>query len=284
MLKKILHVIGVVVKSFIRGCVVALLILNMIMIVNVAQMMNDLDAKTDIMASAFIEYHKITVESLSLILKSQIMTTELVGDLQKYIYEKAKTIDEEIAEKITLPNFMDLVKANVVIVNISKGCSGSGTMFEFEGKIYILSAGHLDDPDDTFFVKEGNDYRAIELVKVNHKVDLALFEYVGEYNDLTIAKLANEEPKVGDTVWAIGNPAMLEDAITSGTLVRKLGFSYLIDAKIYYGSSGGGLFNVKGELIGVNVAMVGVQDYMLGMSVNLSTIKAFIRGRIPSEV
>lgn len=284
MIKKILHVIGVVVKSFIRGCVVALLILNMIMIVNVAQLMNDIDAKTDIMAYAFREYHKVTIESMTLLLKSQIATTELVGELRKYILEKSKTIDAEIADKQMLPNFMDLVKANVVISNITKGIYGSGTMFEFEGKTYILSAGHLDDPTDTFFVVEGNDYRAITLVKVNHKVDLALFEYAGEYTDLIIAKLSNNEPKVGDRVWAIGNPAVLEDAITSGTLVRKLGFGYLTDAKIYYGNSGGGLFNVKGELIGVNVAMMGVQNYRLGFTVNLSTIKAFIRGRIPSEV
>ena len=180
----------------------------------------------------------------------------------------------------TLPNFQNLVRANVLIVNITEGCSGSGTTFVMNGKTYILSAGHLGELTDTFFVKERDEYRAINMVRVNHDVDLALFEYVGAYCDLTIAPIAVEEPKVGDRIWAVGNPAMLEDAITSGTLVRKMGFMYLIDAKIYYGSSGGGLFNTKGELIGVNVAMIGVPRYTLGISVNLSTVKAFLLGRI----
>lgn len=180
----------------------------------------------------------------------------------------------------TLPNFEKLVRANVMIGNVTQGCGGSGTTINMNGKTYILSAGHLGEFTDTFFVKERDDFRSIKMVRQNKDVDLALFEYVGEYCDLTIASIATEEPKVGDRIWVVGNPAMLEDAITSGTLVRKMGYSYLIDAKIYYGSSGGGLFNVRGELIGVNVAMIGVQNYVLGCSVNLRTVKAFLLGNI----
>ena len=243
MIKKILHFINVFVISFIKGSIVALLIFNMITIINVSKLMNDLDRKTDVIVSAMQEN-----------------------------------------QTPTLPNFENLIRANVVIINSTQGCGGSGTTINYEGKTYILSAGHLDDPSDTFFVKERDEYRSIKLIKVNHEVDLALFEYVGEYCDLTIAPIAVEEPRVGDRIWAVGNPAMLEDAITSGTLVRKIEFTYLIDAKIYYGSSGGGLFNTNGELIGVNVAMIGVQNYMLGKSINLRTVKAFILGNIPSDI
>jgi S1-C subfamily serine protease len=184
----------------------------------------------------------------------------------------------------TLPNFENLVKANVLIINETKGCAGSGTNIVMDGKVYILSAGHLDDPTDTFFVREGAVYRSIKLVKVNHGVDLALFEYMDKYADLSIASIAVVEPKVGDRVWTIGNPAMLEDAITSGDLVRKIKIYYLIDAPIYFGSSGGGLFNTKGELVGVNVALTGVGTYTLGMSVNLQIIKNFLLGKIANEI
>jgi S1-C subfamily serine protease len=240
---KVFKVIVNVVRVLIKTLFVAVMVLNMVMIVGVAELITDIDAKTDTMAQAFMNY-----------------------------------------QKTTLPNFENLVRANVYIVNVTQGCAGSGTTINVDGKTYIVSAGHLDDPTDTFFVKQGDEYRPIKLVKVNHEVDLALFEYVGAYCDLTIAPIAVEEPRVGDRIWAVGNPAGLEDAITSGTLVRKMNFSYLIDAKIYYGSSGGGLFNTKGELIGVNVAMVGTGTYLLGMSVNLRTIKAFILGNIPSDI
>ena len=209
-----------------------------------------------------------------------------VGVLMQDLDQKTDTIVSALQEQKvpTLPNFENLTRANVVIVNLTQGCSGSGTTINVDGKTYILSAGHLDDPTDTFVVKEGELYRPIKIIKVNHAVDLALFEYIDKYCDITIAPIAVAEPKAGDAVWAVGNPAMLEDAITRGTLVRKMGISYLIDAKIYYGSSGGGLFNTKGELIGVNVAMVGTGTYLLGMSVNLKTIKAFIAGNISSEI
>lgn len=241
--KTVFRVVVNVVRILINALFVAVMVLNMVMLVGVAQIMTDLDAKTDVIVSSMQE-------------------------------KKAPT----------LPNFENLVRANVVIINLTKGCSGSGTTINVDGTTYILSAGHLDDPTDTFVVKEGELYRPIKIVKVNHAVDLALFEYIDKYCDITIAPIAVEEPRVGDAVWAVGTPAGLEDAITRGTLVRKMGISYLIDAKIYYGSSGGGLFNTKGELIGVNVAMVGTGTYLLGMSVNLKTIKAFITGDISSEI
>ena len=191
-----------------------------------------------------------------------------------------------VNDKTILPNFEQLIKTNVLIVNETREIMGSGTTITIDGKIFILSAGHLDDPTDIFFVVEGNERRPIILVKVNHGIDLSLFKYVTEsdYDNLVTAKIAKEDSKCGDSVWAIGNPAGLEDAITRGTLVRKTGIHDLIDAKIYHGSSGGGLFNTRGELIGVNVLLVGFGDYCLGSSVNLDTINNFLSGAIESEI
>lgn len=237
---------------------------------------------------------RVVIQTLKLLIKTIaviviILNMILLADVSRLMTEldtKTDTMVSAIQENRvpTLPNFQNLVRANVVIINTTRCCVGSGTTINVDGKTYILSAGHLDDPTDTFFVKERDEYRSIKLIKVNHDIDLALFEYVGEYCDLTIAPIAVEEPRVGDRIWAVGNPAMLEDAITSGTLVRKMGFSYLIDAKIYYGSSGGGLFNVKGEIIGVNVKLITNPMYSLGISVNLSTIKDFLSGKIHNEI
>jgi len=233
---------------------------------------------------------RVVVQTLKLLIKTVaviviILNMILLADVSRLMTDldaKTDMMVSAIQENRvpTLPNFQNLVRANVVILNETQGCGGSGTTINVNGKTYILSAGHLGDLTDTFFVKERDDFRSIRMVRQNKDVDLSLFEYVGEYCDLTIAPVAVEEPKVGDRIWTVGNPAMLEDAITSGTLVRKMGYSYFIDAKIYYGSSGGGLFNTNGELIGVNVAMIGVQNYLLGMSVNLRTIKAFLLGKI----
>ena len=233
---------------------------------------------------------RVIVQTLKLLIKTIaviviILNMILLADVSRLMTDLDAKTDMMVSAMQenrvpTLPNFQNLVRANVMIGNLTQGYGGSGTTINVNGKTYILSAGHLGELTDTFVVKERDDFRSIRMVRQNKDIDLSLFEYVGEYCDLTIAPVAVEEPRVGDRIWTVGNPAMLEDAITSGTLVRKMGFSYFIDAKIYYGSSGGGLFNTNGELIGVNVAMIGVQDYVLGCSVNLRTIKAFLLGKI----
>jgi S1-C subfamily serine protease len=248
-IKKVFDAGRIVSKLTIRVLLITVCIWNFTLINATIKTMSDLDQKTDVIAEAFSQYNK------------------------------------NVAEKILFPDFDKLVKVNVFIVNETKGCSGSGTLLKVDNKIIILSAGHLvDDPADVLYVIEDTKIRLLKLKKINHAVDLAIFEYVDNYTDIRYTRVANEIPSVGDSIWAIGNPAGLEDAITRGTLVRKMGIHYFIDAKIYYGSSGGGLFNAEGELVGVNVMMVGVGDYILGASVSLEIINKFIAGDISSEV
>jgi S1-C subfamily serine protease len=257
MLKLLFLIVKHTLALLTRVLVIVLLVLNILFVVDVAKVMDDIDSKTTLIAVVVSQYYKL------------------------------------VLDKTDVPDFEDLVQANVLIVNRTKGSMGSGTTIKVDGKIYILSAGHLDDPTDMMYVKENGKYRPIILVRVNHTVDLALFEYTDEYDDIVFANIAIIEPKVGDRVWAVGNPAGLEDAITAGTLVRKSksGFNYFIDNKIYYGSSGGGLFNYKGELIGVNVAVQGVNPVIIGkpgfnvgVTVDLLTVKLFVLGYITNEL
>lgn len=247
-LKKVLKIGYNVLKVVTRCLVVALVLFQMLFIDELAYVMNELDIKTDTISEVIKQYIKL------------------------------------VKDKTELPNFEELMKANVVILNLTQQASGSGTNIRIGDKIYIISAGHLDDPTDEMVVKEKNEFRKIRLVKVNHEVDLALFEYVENYYDITIANLTETTPKAGDKIWAIGNPIMIVDAITSGTLVKIDKYFYLIDARIYYGSSGGGLFNIQGELIGVNVAMKSNPLYNLGISVNIQTVKDFLTGKIKNEL
>jgi len=291
-MNKIFTIIYNVFKLVATIMVIVILFFNVLFIAEVETTLKDIDNKTSLMASAFINYHKITIETMSLLLKGQISTVGFVKELQTYIFNKSTEIEKQIKEKTMLPNFTELIKSNVVIVNKTSCCMGSGTIIKVKDKCYILSAAHLtDDSTDELYVKEGDETRPIKINKINRKIDLALFTYTNDYYDLTIAKISDKEPIIGDRVWTIGNPAGLEDAITSGSIVRKIGINYLIDAKIYFGSSGGGLFNNKGELIGVNVEMMGPNpvkigkiDYMLGASVQLTIINAFIDGTIDSEI
>ena len=259
---KILEVLGIVFKIFFRTFLACFLVFNFLFIISVVdyvrdfdQKISDVDQKIGVITTAFNNYNRI------------------------------------ISDRDVLPNFPELAKANIVIYNKTRHCVGAGTTLLISGHYFILSAGHLDDPNDNFYVKDGKNMYPITLIKVNHKIDLALFIYDEDPADIVSAPLATKEPTIGDRVWAIGNPAMLEDAITGGVIMKKNIAHYFIDNKIYYGSSGGGLFNAKGELIGVNVAMaceskiaIGEPQFTIGISVSLVAIYAFLVGDIPSEI
>jgi|GEM_PF-6013996 len=175
------------------------------------------------------------------------------------------------------PNFENLLKTNVVIYNLTKECAGSGVVLDVYGKTYILSAAHLDDPTDLFYMDEDNTPIKLKIVKTDKVKDLLLFEAEALPATLHTSSLASTEPNIGERVWAVGNPAMLEDAITSGEIMQKERDSYYSNCLIYMGNSGGGMFNKNGQLVGINVGLkFRPPHYGVSVSVRLKAILAFL--------
>ncbi|MCR6556294.1 trypsin-like peptidase domain-containing protein, partial [Aeromonas sp. CPF2-S1] len=103
--------------------------------------------------------------------------------------------------------------------------------------------------------------------------DIALLQIKAE--DLVQIKFADsDELRVGDYALAIGNPFGLGQTVTSG-IVSALGRSGLnienlenfiqTDAAINSGNSGGALLNLRGELIGINTAILGPNGGNIGI-------------------
>lgn len=110
---------------------------------------------------------------------------------------------------------------------------------------------------------DGRTFQA-ELVGGDPEVDIAVLKI--EADDLTAVSLADSDQlRVGDFVVAIGNPFGLGQTITTG-VVSALGRSGLgiegyedfiqTDASINPGNSGGALVNLRGELVGINTAII----------------------------
>jgi serine protease Do len=78
---------------------------------------------------------------------------------------------------------------------------------------------------------------------------------------LTVVKLAEKNPRVGEWVLAVGNPFGLGGTVTAGivsALARNIGgpYDYMqIDAAVNHGNSGGPTFNLEGDVVGVNTAI-----------------------------
>jgi serine protease Do len=159
---------------------------------------------------------------------------------------------------------------------------GSGFIISKDG--YILTNNHVIDKVDRIKVKlsNGKEYDAVIIGK-DDKTDLALIK-IKPQSDLPIVKFGDSDRlRVGDWVVAIGNPFGLERTITSGIVSAKgrvIGagpYDNFIqtDASINPGNSGGPLFNLSGEVVGVNTAIV-ARGQGIGFAIPVNTAKSII--------
>ncbi len=141
---------------------------------------------------------------------------------------------------------------------------GSGVIVDAK-KGYILTNNHVVGKADeiTVTLRDGRSFEA-KMVGTDPESDVAVIQIPAEnLQDLPVAD--SDKLRVGDFVVAIGNPFGLGQTVTSG-IVSALGRSGLgiegyedfiqTDASINPGNSGGALVNLRGELVGINTAII----------------------------
>ncbi len=155
---------------------------------------------------------------------------------------------------------------------------GSGFIIDKEG--YIVTNNHVVENADKIKVKlnNGKEFEA-EIVGRDPNTDLALIK-IKSWRNLPVAKLGDSDAlKVGQWVVAIGSPFGLEHTITAGIVSAKgrvIGSGpyddfIQTDASINPGNSGGPLINMKGEVVGINTAIIaGGQGIGFAIPINLA--------------
>ena len=141
---------------------------------------------------------------------------------------------------------------------------GSGVIIDSESG-YVVTNHHVIENADQIRVRldDGRSFEA-KVVGADPEADVAVIQIPAQ--GLKAIKLGDSDSlRVGDFVVAIGNPFGLSQTATSG-IVSALGRSGLgiegyedfiqTDASINQGNSGGALVNLRGELIGVNTAIL----------------------------
>lgn len=160
--------------------------------------------------------------------------------------------------------------------------AGSGVIISDEG--YILTNNHVVEGAREVLVTLADKREAkAEIVGRDPGTDLAVLRITGEKN-LPAARMGDSSVlKVGDWVLAIGNPFGLGHTLTSGIVSAKgrvIGagpYDNFIqtDASINPGNSGGPLFNMKGEVIGINTA-INAAGQGIGFAIPIDTAKPLI--------
>ena len=159
---------------------------------------------------------------------------------------------------------------------------GSGFVISQDG--YILTNNHVVEDADQIKVRlsNGKEYEG-KVVGRDPKTDLALVK-IERSQDLHPLKLGNSEDlKVGSWVVAIGSPFGLEQTVTAGIVSAKgrvIGsgpYDNFIqtDASINPGNSGGPLINMRGEVVGINTAII-PNGQGIGFAIPINTAKEIV--------
>jgi serine protease Do len=163
--------------------------------------------------------------------------------------------------------------------------TGQGSGFFISRDGYAVTNNHVVQNADNVQVNtdDGKSYTA-KVIGTDSRTDLALIKVDGD--NFPFVKLAENSPRVGDWVLAVGNPFGLGGTVTAGIVSargRDIGAGpyddfIQIDAPVNKGNSGGPTFDVDGNVIGVNTAIFSPSGGSVGIAfaIPADTVKTVV--------
>ncbi len=166
---------------------------------------------------------------------------------------------------------------------------GSGVIIGADG--YIVTNNHVvEDADELMILIQGEEYEA-KVIGTDPQTDVAVVKV--NKNNLPFIKIGDSDNlQVGEIVLAIGSPfsKQLDNTVTMGIVSAKgrrnldiggsrnsnaLYYQDFIqtDAAINPGNSGGALVNLRGELVGINTAILGQANVGIGFAIPINLVK-----------
>lgn len=159
---------------------------------------------------------------------------------------------------------------------------GSGFLIDTNG--YVLTNNHVIEHADEVLVTLLDKRRIkAKVVGRDKALDLALLQLRRGRSNENLKPLLlgiSDKVRIGESAFAIGNPFGLQHTVTAGIISAKnrtIGIGAFdnflqTDASINFGNSGGPLFNMQGEVIGINTA-INAQGQGLGFAIPIDEAK-----------
>ncbi len=162
---------------------------------------------------------------------------------------------------------------------------GSGFLVDEQGR--VVTNAHVVDDADTVKVRladpDNREFRA-KVIGKDDRLDVAVLQLENAPHDLPLASLgASDALRVGEYVVAIGNPFGLGNTVTMGIVSAKgrtIGAGpyddfIQTDASINPGNSGGPLFNLRGQVVGINTA-INPQGKGIGFAIPIDAVRSIL--------
>ena len=207
-------------------------------------------------------------------------------------FVKAKSVPESfanLAEKL-IPSVVNISTTQTVVTNINpfpfefppgspfedlfkefgtpqeRKASALGSGFIIDSKGIVITNNHVIKGAEDIIVRvDGNKEYKAKVIGADPLSDVAVLQIESQEKFIAVKFGNSDKARIGDWVIAIGNPFGLGGTVTSGIISarnRDIGLSryedYIqTDASINVGNSGGPLFDMKGDVIGINTAILG---------------------------
>ena len=210
--------------------------------------------------------------------------------------KETQTSFADLAEKL-MPSVVNISTSQTVVTNVNpfpfefppgspfeemfkefgtpqkRKATALGSGFIIDSKGIVITNNHVIKGAEDILVRldDGTEYKA-KVLGADPLSDVAVLEIISK-NKFTPVKFGNsDKARIGDWVIAIGNPLGLSGTVTSGIISarnRDIGMNRYedfiqTDASINVGNSGGPLFNMDGDVIGINTAIFG-RDGSIGI-------------------
>lgn len=231
-----------------------------------------------------------------------LIITFIIFGILEYKKDIETPIDNDNVEEFDLNSLIDIRdnirKSNIYVVNNLLDIdyqkvgdvSGSGVIYsKIDNNYYLITNYHVIDKKDyhsnyvNIFTYLGEELTAA-VISFDESLDLAILKFTSD-NNYPLVNFSNEVPVVEDFLLACGNPNRTLYIVTFGEFIgqsKLTGYEFQVlhhNALIQQGSSGGGLYNIDGELVGINTwtsvndnaySIPGeiVKDYLLTINYN----------------
>jgi serine protease Do len=174
--------------------------------------------------------------------------------------------------------------------------TGLGSGFVIHPTGYVVTNQHVISGEHQISVTlfrhgehelEQIHFHQVRIVALDPRSDLALLkvEGAGDHVFATVPLGSDTELRQGQPVFAVGSPLGLDRSVSEGIISLT---NRLIDGRLFIqtttevnpGNSGGPLFNLRGEVVGVNdLKLIGLGVEGLNFAIQVNTLKEFLRNR-----
>lgn len=211
-------------------------------------------------------FRKIFLVSLFLAFEANAFST--LAPVVKKVMPSVVSVSIESAT----PEDDESIENNLTFSGVERGFVGSGVIASMDG--YVLTNRHVIEKAKEIKVitSDGKTYLA-ELKGADDVLDVALLKIEGDVEFKPASFADSNLLETGDFIIAVGNPFGLKNSVTTGIVsakgrdMKETPFDDYIqtDAPINQGNSGGPMFNLNGEVVGLNTLIYSKQGNSLGV-------------------